>query len=141
MYEEVQTGPLYERVVQAMTKYRRLSVRMHGAKSANQGALERKLEKLNEEIDERLGELSDQERMALSFWRDGILQDIYELDVEALMARPYTSIKRIDKSCDEYDIDERRALLREIEQRDAKPDLEAGKKLREFLDVLGKDRY
>jgi len=103
MYEQVDTGPLYEQAVQLLSTYRSVAARMANAKPRTQGKLDRRLERLGEQIAERLGELTDLERMALTGWRDGIIAGTYEVDHEALMEQPYESIRRIDRWTEEYD--------------------------------------
>ena len=103
MYEQVDTGPLYEQAVQLLSTYRSVAARMAKANPRTQGKLDRRLERLGEQIAERLGELTDLERMALTGWRDGIIAGTYEVDHEALMEQPYESIRRIDRWTEEYD--------------------------------------
>jgi hypothetical protein len=103
MYEQVDTGPLYDQAVQLLSTYRSVAARMANAKPRTQGKLDRRLERLGEQIAERLGELTELERMALTGWRDGIIAGTYEVDHEALMAQPYESIRRIDRWTEEYD--------------------------------------
>ena len=113
MYDEVPIGPLYEKTVKAMTHYRRLSSLMQRSSRAKQGAIDRRLEALDEEIAERLSELTDLERHALDCWKNGILPGLFEIDVEALMERPYRSIRRVTHDTFEYDVAEKRAADRE----------------------------
>ena len=68
MYEQVETGPLYDKAVQLMETYRSLAARMENAKAGTQGKLDRQLERLSENTTERLGELTDMERSALTCW-------------------------------------------------------------------------
>lgn len=103
MYEQVDTGPLYDQAVQLMSTYRSVAARMATARASTRGKLDRRLEQLGEQISERLGELTEHERMALTGWREGIIADTYEVDHEALMAQPYESIRRIDRWTEEYD--------------------------------------
>ena len=103
MYEQVDTGPLYEQAVQLLSTYRSVAARMAKANPRTQGKLDRRLERLGEQIAERLGELTEHERMALTGWRDGIIAGTYDVDHEALMAQPYESIRRIDRWTEEYD--------------------------------------
>lgn len=77
------------------------------------GKLDRQLEQTGERISEALSELSDTERMAISCWRAGIMPDTYEVDHEALTARPYVSIRTIERVEEEYDVVERRELVRQ----------------------------
>lgn len=97
MYEHVDTGPLYDQVVQLMQTYRSLSARMGGAKHSTRAKIDRTLEAIGESIGEKLGELSDGERSALTCWQDSIVPDSYELDVEQLLEQPYVSIRKIDR--------------------------------------------
>ena len=76
---------------------------MANARPRTQGKLDRRLERLGEQIAERLGELTEHERMALTGWRDGIIAGTYDVDHEAIMAQPYESIRRIDRWTEEYD--------------------------------------
>ena len=103
MYEQVDTGPLYDQAVQLLSTYRSVAARMANAKPRTQGKLDRRLEQLGEKISERLGELTYNERMSLTGWRDGIIAGTYDVDHEALMAQPYESIRRIDRWTEEYD--------------------------------------
>lgn len=54
MYEQVETGPLYDKAVQLMKTYRSIAARMENAKASTQGKLDRRLERLAEQISERL---------------------------------------------------------------------------------------
>ena len=103
MYEQVDTGPLYDQAVQLLSAYRSVAARMATARASTRGKLDRRLERLGEQIAERLGELTEHERMALTGWRDGIIAGTYDVDHEALMAQPYESIRRIDRWTEEYD--------------------------------------
>lgn len=103
MYEQVDTGPLYDQAVQFLSTYRSVAARMATARASTHGKLDRRLERLGEQIAERLGELTERERMALTGWRDGIIAGTYDVDHEALMAQPYESIRRIDRWTEEYD--------------------------------------
>ena len=103
MYEQVDTGPLYDQAVQLLSTYRSVAARMATARASTHGKLDRRLEQLGEQIAERLGELTEHERMALTGWRDGIIAGTYDVDHEALMAQPYESIRRIDRWTEEYD--------------------------------------
>ena len=103
MYEQVDTGPLYDQAVQLLSTYRSVAARMANARPRTHGKLDRRLERLGEQIAERLGELTEHERMALTGWRDGIITGTYDVDHEALIAQPYESIRRIDRWTEEYD--------------------------------------
>ena len=103
MYEQVDTGPLYEQAVQLLSTYRSVAARMANAKPRTQGKLDRRLEQLGEKISERLGELTYNERMSLTGWQEGVVPGVYEVDHDALTARPYQSIRRIDRWTEEYD--------------------------------------
>jgi hypothetical protein len=103
MYEQVDTGPLYDQAVQLLSTYRSVAARMATARVSTGGKLDRRLEQLGEQIAERLGELTEHERMALTGWRDGIIAGTYDVDHEALMAQPYESIRRIDRWTEEHD--------------------------------------
>ena len=105
MDEQVTTGPLYTGAVQLMGTYRSLAARMGNAKPSTQGKLDHKLEKLGEQISERLGELSDMERLALDCWKDGIMQGTFEVDHQALTEKPYVSIRKVDRVIEELEID------------------------------------
>jgi len=96
-----------------MGTYRSVAARMGNAKQSTQGKLDSKLEKLGERISERLGELTDMERMALDCWKNGITQGTYEVDHQALTEKPYVSIRKVVRFIEEYDVAERRTLLRE----------------------------
>ena len=104
MYEQVDTGPIYDELVQWMGTYRSLQARMFGAKYGTQKKIDNTLEGLGERIDERIAELTDQERSALDCWQNGIMPGVYEMDREALMERPYRSIRLIMRWDEEYDI-------------------------------------
>ena len=103
MYEQVDTGPLYEQAVQLLSTYRSVAARMANAKPRTQGKLDRRLEQLGEKISERLGELTFNERMALTGWQEGVVPGVYEVDHKALTAQPYQSIRRVDRWTEEYD--------------------------------------
>ena len=112
VYEQVETGPLYDKAVQLMSTYRSVAARMSNAKRSTQGKLDRQLERLGEKIGEVLSELSDNELMALDCWQRGIMPDTYEVDHAALTEKPYVSIRKVYRSTEEYDIEERRAAER-----------------------------
>ena len=104
MYEQVSTGPLYDKAVQLLSTYRSVAARMGNARSSTQGKLDRRLEKLSERISEALGELTDNELMALDCWRDGMLPGLYEVDHAAIIEKPYVSIRKITRWTEEYDV-------------------------------------
>ena len=106
MYEQVSTGPLYDKAVQLLSTYRSVAARMGNARSSTQGKLDRRLEKLSERISETLGELTDNELMALDCWRDGMLPGLYEVDHAAIIEKPYVSIRKITRWTEEYDVDD-----------------------------------
>lgn len=95
-----------------MQRYRRLMSEMANANRRRQGRIDRQLERLGEEIAEKLSELSPAERDALDCWQDGVERGFFEVDIEALMERPYRSIRRIDRRVYEYDTEEQVALKR-----------------------------
>lgn len=142
VHEEVTTGPLYERTVKAMIRYRRLASLMERSSRAKQGSIDRRLEALGEEIAERLSELSDLERVALDCWKEGVERGFYEVDVEALMERPYRSIRRVQHYEYEYDVAEQKALKREAEPRPTEPSsAEDRERLNKFLRMPFEDDY
>jgi len=104
MYDEVSTGPLYDKAVQLLSTYRSVAARMGNAKSSTQGKLDRRLEQLSERISEALGELTDNELMALDCWKDGVLPGIYEVDHTAIVEKPYVSIRKILRWTEEHDV-------------------------------------
>ena len=104
MYEQVSTGPLYDKTVQLLSTYRSVAARMGNARSSTQGKLDRRLEQLGERIAETLSELTDSERMALDCWRDGVLPGLYEVDHAAIVEKPYVSIRKITRWTEEYDV-------------------------------------
>ena len=104
MYDEVSTGPLYDKAVQLLSTYRSVAARMSNARSSTQGKLDRRLEQLSERISEALGELTDNELMALDCWRDGVLPGLYEVDHAAIVEKPYVSIRKITRWTEEYDV-------------------------------------
>jgi len=83
---------------------------MGNARHSTQGKLDRQLERLGEDLGVILGQLTDQERMALTCWRDSVMPDTYEVDHDAIIAKPYISIRRIERVTEEYDVDELKAL-------------------------------
>ena len=104
MYEQVSTGPLYDKAVQLLSTYRSVAARMGNARSSTQGKLDRRLEQLSERISEALGELTDNELMALDCWKDGVLPGIYEVDHTAIVEKPYVSIRKILRWTEEHDV-------------------------------------
>ena len=104
MYDEVSTGPLYDKAVQLLSTYRSVAARMGNARSSTQGKLDRRLEQLSERISEALGELTDNELMALDCWKDGVLPGLYEVDHTAIVEKPYVSIRKITRWTEEYDV-------------------------------------
>ena len=135
MYEQVETGPLYDKAVQLMATYRSLAARMENAKAGTQGKLDRQLERLSEKITERLGELSGSELSALTCWKDGIERGYYEVDHDAIIAKPYISIRLIHRWDEEYDVDERKALLQAGDERDNNQKEADAAKLSAFLNM------
>ena len=131
MYEQVNTGPIYDELVQWMRTYRSLQARMFGAKHSTQKKIDNTLEGLGERIDERIAELTDQERSALDCWQNGIMPGVYEMDREALMERPYRSIRLIMRWDEEYDIQERKAA--EQQNDDSALDEQTNRQLAAFL--------
>ena len=89
-----------------MRTYRSLQARMWSAKDSTQKKIDDTLETLGERIDERITELTDNERMALDCWKHGILPGIYEMDREALMQKPYVSIRKVERWDEEHHIDD-----------------------------------
>ena len=100
------TGPLYERAVELLGKYRQLAARIPKAKANTAGKLDRTLERLGEGISELLEELTDYERMALFGWTNGILPNSYEVDHAELMATPYENIRLSRRWTEEVDVGE-----------------------------------
>ena len=130
MYEQIDTGPIYDELVQWMSTYRSLQARMWGAKHSTQKKIDNTLETLGESIDERINELTDTERMALDCWKRGILPGIYEMDREALMEKPYVSIRKIERWEEEHHVDD------VVPADDAENDTgEVSDQLRRFLDM------
>lgn len=124
MYDVVETGPLYEEAVQRMSTYRSIAARMGNARRTTQGKLDRQLERIGELIGETLGQLTDDERMALNCWQDSIMPDTYEVDDDAITAKPYVSIRKIERMTEEYDEDERKAQEKLIKEQAALPPTE-----------------
>ena len=104
MYEQVSTGPLYDKAVQLLSTYRSIAARMGNARSSTQGKLDRRLEQLGERVAETLSELTDDELMALDCWKDGVVPGLYEVDHAALVEKPYVSIRKITRWTEEYDV-------------------------------------
>ena len=130
----VATGPIYDKTVKQMGRYRQTAARMATARPATQGKLDKRLERLGEHIGELLGELNDMELSALNFWRDSITPDTYEIDHDAITARPYDSIRRVERILEEYDIRELKAAERaERDQVTLRPSDAA--KLKAFLSL------
>ena len=105
----VATGPIYDKTIKQMGRYRQTAARMSTARPGTQGKLDKRLERLGEHIGELLGELNDMELSALNFWRESITPDTYEIDHDAITARPYDSIRRVERILEEYDIRELKA--------------------------------
>lgn len=137
MYEVMETGPLYDKAVQLMSTYRSVAARIGGAKASTQGKLDRRLERLGEQIGECLGELTDQELQALDCWKPGIMRDTYEVDYDAITERPYISIRKIMRWDEEYDVAERRALLKAADNTTEEQKARDSAKLAKFLSNTG----
>lgn len=133
MYDVVETGPLYDKAVQLLTTYRSVAARMGNARRTTQGKLDRRLEKLGERIGEALSELSHLELMALDCWKYGIMPDTYEVDHAAITAKPYVSIRKVERMVEEYDVDERKAQEKLNRERAAQPLTEEEREQRERL--------
>ena len=106
MYEQVETGQNYDKVAQLLATYRGLAARMANARSRTQGKIDRRLEQLGERIGIALEELTDIERMALTCWKEGVIKGTYEVDVDEITAKPYVSIRRVDRWTEEHDLTE-----------------------------------
>ena len=106
MYEQVETGQNYDKVAQLLATYRGLAARMANARSRTQGKIDRRLEQLGENIGIALEELTDMERMALTCWKEGVTKGTYEVDVDEIIAKPYVSIRRVDRWTEEHDLTE-----------------------------------
>ncbi len=113
MYEQVPTGPNYDKVVRMMSTYRSIAGRMANARQSTQGKLDRRLMKLGEQIGEKLGELSNYELMALDCYKSGFTPGTYEVDHEQLTEQPYCSIRLVLRNDLEIDVAERRESKRE----------------------------
>ena len=106
MYEQVETGQNYDKVAQLLATYRGLAARMANARSRTQGRIDRRLEQLGERIGIALEELTYKERMALTCWKEGVMKGTYEVDVDEITAKPYVSIRRVDRWTEEHDLTE-----------------------------------
>jgi nucleoside-triphosphatase THEP1 len=104
MYEQVETGQNYDKVAQLLATYRGLAARMANARARTQGKIDRRLEQLGERIGIALEELTYKERMALTCWKEGVIKGTYEVDVDEITAKPYVSIRRIDRWTEEHDL-------------------------------------
>ena len=104
MYEQVETGQNYDKVTQLLATYRGLAARMANARARTQGKIDRRLEQLGERIGIALEELTDVERMALTCWKEGVTKGTYEVDVDEITAKPYVSIRRVDRWTEEHDL-------------------------------------
>ena len=139
MYEQVETGPLYDKAVRLMETYRSLAARMENAKAGTQGKLDRQLERLSENTTERLGELTDMERSALACWKYGIAPGTYEIDHAEITDRPYFSLRKIDRWDEEYDVAAKKASLKSQNVQDSEREETVSAELRAFLSL--KDDY
>ena len=135
MYEQVETGPLYDKAVQLMATYRSLAARMGNAKAGTQGELDRQMERLNEKITERLGELTDMERSALTCWQYGVVPGTYELDHAEITDRPYVSIRKISRWDEEYDVAAMKASLKSQNELDSELEETGSAELHAFLSL------
>ena len=135
MYEQMETGPLYDKVVRSMSTYRSVAARMQNAKASTQGKLDKRLESLGEKIAEQLAELSGSELEALECWKHGIMPDQYEIDHDAITAKPYISIRKIERWDEEYDVAERKAAMQATDERDDTRKEADDAKLRAFLSM------
>ena len=106
MYEQVETGQNYDKVAQLLATYRGLAARMANARARTQGKIDRRLEQLGERIGIALEELTYKERMALTCWKEGVMEGTYEVDVDEITAKPYVSIRRVDRWTEEHDLTE-----------------------------------
>lgn len=135
MYEQIETGTLYDNVVRSMSTYRSVAARMQSAKASTQGKLDQRLESLGEKIAEQLSELSGSELQALTCWKDGIIAGAYEVDHDAITAKPYVSIRKIERWDEEYDVAERKAAIQATDARDIKRKEADAAKLSAFLSM------
>ena len=106
MYEQIETGQNYDKVAQLIATYRGLAARMANARARTKGKIDRRLEQLDERIGIALEELTDMERMALTCWKEGVTKGTYEVDVDEITAKPYVSIRRVDRWTEEHDLTE-----------------------------------
>ena len=104
MYEQIETGQNYDKVAQLLATYRGLAARMANARARTQGKVDRRLEQLGERIGIALEELTDIERMALTCWKEGVTKGTYEVDVDEITAKPYVSIRRVDRWTEEHNL-------------------------------------
>ena len=145
MYDVVETGPLYDKAVQLLTTYRSVAARMGNARRTTQGKLDRRLEKIGEHIAEALSELSDHELMALDCWQHGIMPDTYEVDHAAITAKPYVSIRKVERVVEEYDVDERKVQEKLNRERAAQPpseeELARREHQRKLMRLAERDEY
>ena len=44
--------------------------------------------------------------MALTCWKEGVTKGTYEVDVDEITAKPYVSIRRVDRWTEEHDLTE-----------------------------------
>ena len=135
MYEQVSTGPLYDKAVQLLSTYRSVAARMGNARSSTQGKLDRRLEQLSERIAEALGELTDNELMALDCWKDGVLPGLYEVDHTAIVEKPYVSIRKITRWTEEYDV----AVMAQPSDSDRDTTAASNSLLKRFMSVKDDD--
>lgn len=135
MYEQVETGPLYDKAVQLMATYRSLAARIGNAKAGTQGELDRQMERLNEKITERLGELTDMERIALTCWQYGVVPGTYELNHAEITDRPYVSIRKISRWDEEYDVAAMKASLKSQNELDSELEETGSAELHAFLSL------
>ena len=135
MYDEVSTGPLYDKAVQLLSTYRSVAARMGNARSSTQGKLDRRLEKLSERISETLSELTDNELMALDCWSDGLLPGLYEVDHTAIVEKPYVSIRKITRWTEEYDV----AVMAQPSDSDRDTTAASNSLLKRFMSVKDDD--
>ena len=78
-----------------------------------------------------------QELQALDCWKYGILPDTYEVDHDAITERPYISIRTVRRYEEEYDVAERRALLKAPDTRTEEQKARDTEKLKQFLKSIG----
>ena len=135
MYEQMETGPLYDKVVRSMSTYRSVAARMQNAKARTQGKLDKRLESLGEKIAEQLAELSGNELEALTCWKHGIMPDQYAVDHDEITAKPYISIRKIERWDEEYNVAERKVAMQANDERDSKRKDTDAAKLRAFLSI------